>query len=344
MKKWFLWIAIGVLLAGSGTNTYFYVQQNNRLNQVDARISGLLSNITSVQNGLTSLQGNVSTLGESVSSLSTNVGALNGKISALETTTSGLSGDVNTLKSNITTINGNITTINGNITSISGNVTSVNNSVTALQNSVSSMQSSVAALQAGAQAVANVVSKVEPAVVKIICSVSRGYAGGSGAIVRNNGYILTAYHVVEGATSISVTLKTGEVFSATLVNYNRGLDIAVLKLTTTRTDFPVIALGSSTAAQVGEEVIVIGYPQLFDLPGQATFTKGIISAIRNMFGYRFIQTDAAINHGNSGGPMVNMKGELLGVADWKFFSDDEGEPIESLGFCIPIDDAKYLIP
>ena len=80
MKKWLLGIVIVVLLAGSGTNTYFYIQQNNRLNQVDERISGLLTNINSVQNGLTSLQGNVSTLGDSVSSLSTNVGTLGGKI------------------------------------------------------------------------------------------------------------------------------------------------------------------------------------------------------------------------------------------------------------------------
>ncbi|RJO63186.1 MAG: hypothetical protein C4542_00415 [Dehalococcoidia bacterium] len=338
MKKWLLGIVTVVLLAGSGTNTYFYIQQNNRLNQVDERIAGLLTSINSVQNGLTSLQGNVSTLGDSVSSLSTNVGTLGGKITDLQGTTSGLSSDVNTLKGNITTINGNITTINGSITS-------VNTSVTALQNSVSGMQSSVTALQASAQAVANVVSKVEPTVVKIISSVSGGYSGGTGVIVRSNGYILTNYHVINGALSTTVTLKTGEFFSASVVTFNAGLDIAILKLNSTRTDFPFATLGSSAAAQVGDDVIAIGYPELFELPGQATFTKGIISAFRNMSGYRFIQTDAAINHGNSGGPLVNLKGEVIGINSQRLFWDDSsGDPVDNIGFAIPIDDAKYLIP
>ena len=351
LKKWLLGITMVVLLAGSGTNTYFYIQQNNRLNQADELISGLLDNINSVQNRLTSLQGNVSTLGDSISSLSGNIGTLGGKITALEGTTSGLSSDITTLKGNITTINGNITTINGNITSVNNNVTGLQNSVsgvqssvTTLQSSLNNMQSSVAALQANAQAVANLVSKVEPTVVKITGVQASYQVGGTGVIVRNNGYILTAYHVVQGTTSLVVTLKSGEVFSATVFNYNQGLDIAILKLNTTRTDFPVATLGSSAAAQVGDDVIVIGYPELFDLPGQATFTKGIISAIRNMFGYRFIQTDAAINPGNSGGPMVNLKGEVIGIADWKIIFDDNGDAIDNIAFCIPIDDAKYLIP
>ncbi len=346
LKKWFWGIVIVVLLAGFGTNTYFYIQQNNRFNQVDQRISGLLDNLDNVQNGLTSLQGNVSTLGDSVSTLSTNVGALGGKITAMEGTTSGLSADVNTLNGTITTINGNITSVNNSVTALQNTVNGTQSSVTALQNTVNGMQSNVAALQANAQAVANVVSKLEPVVVKIIVNLGAGsYAGGTGIIVRSNGYVLTNYHVVKGTLSTTITLKSGESFSATLVASNSGLDIAILKLNSTRTDFPVATLGSSSAAQVGDDVIAIGYPALFELPGQATFTKGIISAFRNMSGYRFIQTDAAINHGNSGGALVNLKGEVIGINSQRLFWDDaSGDPVDNIAFAIPIDDAKYLIP
>ena len=372
LKKWLLGITMVVLLAGSGTNTYFYIQQNNRLNQVDERISGLLDNINSVQNGLTSLQGNVSTLGDSIASLSGNIGTLGGKITALEGTTSGLSSDITTLKGNITTINGNITTINGNITSVNYNVTGLQSSVssmqssvttlqssvsgmqssvTTLQNSLNNMQGSITALQANDQAVLNVVAKLEPAVVKIVARVSNGYSGGSGVLVRNNGYILTAYHVVQGANSVSVTLKTGEVFSATVVTSDQGLDIAILKLTTSRTDFPVATLGTSATTKVGEDVMAIGFPELFDLPGQASFTKGIVSAMRvddGSFyannGEKYIQTDAAINPGNSGGPLVNMKGEVIGIARFVWlFSDSPLIPGDNMGFFIAVEQANSLI-
>ena len=338
MKKWLLGIVIVVLLAGSGANTYFYIQQNNRLNQVNQRISGLLDNINNVQNGLTSLQGNVSTLGNSVSSLSTNVGTLGGKITALEGTTSGLSSDVNTLK-------GNITTINGNITSINGSITSVNTSVAALQNSVSGMQSSVAALQADAQAVANVVAKITPVVVRV----STNIAMGSGTIIRANGYVLTAYHVVQGSTSIIVTLSTGERFGAIVAASDANLDIAILKINSTRTDFPVATLSSSASAKVGDDVVAIGFP--LDLTGQATFTKGIVSAFRTddgsyyaNNGEKFIQTDAPINPGNSGGPLVNMKGEVIGIARFVLLlSDSPVVPADNMGFFIAIEQANALI-
>ena len=359
MKKWLLGIAMVVLLAGSGTNTYFYIQQNNRLNQANERISGLLDNINSVQDGLTSLQGNVATLGNSISSLSGNIGTLGGKITALEGTSSGLSSDITTLKGNVTTINGNITTINGNITSVNNNVTGLQSSVsgmqssvTTLQNSVSGMQSNITALQANDQVVLNVVAKLEPAVVKIIADLGNGhYSGGSGFIVRNNGYIVTAYHVIQGGTSISVTLNTGEDFAATVAGTDPNLDIAVLKLTTTRTNFPVATLGTSVTTKVGEDVVAIGFPELFYIPGQASFTKGIVSAMRiddGSFyannGKKYIQTDAAINPGNSGGPLVNMKGEVIGIADFTWlYSDSPEVSDQNMGFFIAVEQANSLI-
>jgi S1-C subfamily serine protease len=331
LKKWLLGILIVVLLAGSGVNAYFYVQQNDRLNQVDQRISGLLDNINSVQNGLTSLQENVSTLDSSMSSLSDNVSALGGNITDLEGATSGLSDDVNTLK--------------GNVTAVNGNITAVNSSVAVLQNSVSGMQSSVTALQANGQAVLNVIGKLTPVVVLV----STNIGVGSGTIIRANGYVLTAYHVVQGSTSITVTLSTGEKLGATVAASDTNLDIAILKITSTRTDFPVATLGSSASANVGDDVVAIGFPM--DLVGPASFTKGIISAFRtddgSFFannGERYIQTDAAVNPGNSGGPLVNMKGEVIGIADFiLLLSNSPIVPTDNMGFFIAVEQANSLI-
>ena len=135
---------------------------------------------------------------------------------------------------------------------------------------------------------------------------------GSGVIVDANGYILTNYHVVQRADKIEVQLA-GETkhYAATVVGYDRETDLAVVKIDAGR-KLPVAKLGNSDAAQVGDWVLAIGSP--FGL--EATVTAGIIS-YKGRPGMqqfqRFLQTDAAINHGNSGGPLVNLAGEVIGI-------------------------------
>lgn len=136
---------------------------------------------------------------------------------------------------------------------------------------------------------------------------------GSGFIVDEAGYILTNNHVIDDASRITVRLQSGEEFVAKVVGTDEETDLAVLKIDVGR-DLPFIRFGNSDAAQIGDWVLAIGSP--FGLA--QTVTAGIISQTKRETPYatafqKFIQTDAAINRGNSGGPLVNMDGEVIGV-------------------------------
>nr|MBA2620511.1 trypsin-like peptidase domain-containing protein [Acidobacteriota bacterium] len=130
------------------------------------------------------------------------------------------------------------------------------------------------------------------------------YAVGSGFIVDKTGYIMTNYHVVDDAARIVVKLQSGEEFTAKIVGFDEETDVAVLKINTGR-ELPFVALGNSDAAQVGDWVLAIGSP--FGLA--QSVTAGIVSQTKRESPYnsfqKFIQTDASINRGNSGGPLLN---------------------------------------
>ncbi|PYS79404.1 MAG: hypothetical protein DMF66_02875 [Acidobacteria bacterium] len=136
---------------------------------------------------------------------------------------------------------------------------------------------------------------------------------GSGVIVSPDGYVLTNHHVVEGAQQITVELTDNRVFNAKLVGSDQPSDLAVLKIDAS--NLPVLSLGDSDRAQVGDVVLAVGNP----LGIGQTVTSGIISAKGRTTGLGdgsfedFIQTDAAINRGNSGGALVNTQGELVGI-------------------------------
>lgn len=162
---------------------------------------------------------------------------------------------------------------------------------------------------------------------------------GSGFIVDPKGYILTNQHVIEGATRITIGLLGGERFRARVIGVDLETDIAVLKIDAGR-ELPVMKLGDSNTTQVGDWVLAIGSP--FGL--EQTVTAGIISkkerdstAFTNF--QRFLQTDAAINRGNSGGPLVNMRGEAIGVNSQiaTLTGDYNG-----IGFALPSNEAKFV--
>jgi putative serine protease PepD len=164
---------------------------------------------------------------------------------------------------------------------------------------------------------------------------------GSGIIISGQGYILTCYHLVAGATSVEVTLSDGQTIPATVVSSSRPRDIAIVKLNTVPANLRTATLGSSAGVFVGDIVLsvgfAIGYPQ-------ATFTSGIVSAFQTLVdGNRYIQTNAPINAGDSGGPLLNMKGEVIGVNALSETYDSEGNPVLDMGYCIPIDDAVPII-
>lgn len=162
---------------------------------------------------------------------------------------------------------------------------------------------------------------------------------GSGVIISKDGYIVTNNHVINGAKDITVTLKSGKEYAATLVGTDDKTDIAVLKIDAT--DLTPATFGDSSAVAVGEQIVVVGNP-LGSLGGSVT--TGIISAtdreieVENIT-MTLLQIDAAVNPGNSGGALFNLNGELIGVVNAKYSSEE----VEGLGFAIPIATAKATI-
>lgn len=165
---------------------------------------------------------------------------------------------------------------------------------------------------------------------------------GSGVIVNSNGYILTNSHVIAdgNAKSITVLFENGEKLPATILWYDSSLDLAMVKVD--KTGLPVAELGDSDALEIGEIAIAIGNP--LGLAFERSVTSGIISGLNrsiqvsanNVIG-NLIQTDASINQGNSGGPLLNSKGQVIGINTAKMTS------AEGLGFSIPINEIKPMI-
>jgi S1-C subfamily serine protease len=200
------------------------------------------------------------------------------------------------------------------------------------------IQEDIVTLETHDRIVPQLVEMLEPSVVRIEVSGPGFRATGSGVLITAAGHVLTNNHVVEDATSVQVVLMDGNVYKATVIATEPGRDMAIIKLSTSRTDFPAATLGTSSNLIIGEEVIAIGYP--LGLEGMASFAKGIASAVRTLEdGYSYIQTDAAINPGNSGGALVNLKGEVIGLNVAKFVDTD----IEGIGLAIPIDEVKSFI-
>lgn len=192
-----------------------------------------------------------------------------------------------------------------------------------------------------------IASKVSPATVSVLAEVvyNAGFgdasfeASGSGFVISDDGYIVTNYHVISGASNVSVVIPGyGEPIEAEVVGTDSKMDIAVLKVITEE-KLPHIILGDSDLLQVGELAVAIGNP-FGELAG--TVTVGVISALNREITidstvYTLLQTDASINSGNSGGPLVNSYGEVIGVTNAKMNS------AEGIGFAIPINNVKSII-
>ncbi len=170
-------------------------------------------------------------------------------------------------------------------------------------------------------------------------------ASGSGFIVTDDGYIVTNYHVVEDSNSITVSLYSGDTYEATLVGFDESNDLAVLKIEAE--ELAPVILGDSDNLNVGDSVVAIGNPL-----GELTFslTSGSISAkdrevtLSSNLTMRLLQTDCAINSGNSGGALFNLYGEVIGVTNAKYSSSSSSEAsIDNIGFAIPINDIRSIV-
>lgn len=197
---------------------------------------------------------------------------------------------------------------------------------------------------------------VLPAVVQINAPVDGGYSQGSGFVISDDGEIITNDHVIAGTaegTDVTLTFSDGTIGEAEIVGSDPLLDVALLQITDGGPDNLVVAsLGSSDTTEVGQAVVAIGAP--YGL--QSTVTAGIVSALRRPFvldlpeglvAYPAIQTDAAVNSGNSGGPLVNLRGEVIGIngaIELARGADGPSSPgFIGISYAIPIDDVLYVI-
>ena len=198
--------------------------------------------------------------------------------------------------------------------------------------------------QVYSQNVRAVVAISNQATTNFYGQVSETASSGSGFIISADGYVVSNYHVVEGATKLTVLTSDGTEYNAKLIGYDVTNDISLLKIEAE--NLPFVKLGSSDALAVGDQVVAIGNP-LGELT--STLTVGYVSAkdrVINTDGtaINMLQTDAAINSGNSGGPLFNMRGEVIGITTAKYSgASNSGAYIEGIGFAIPMDDVEGML-
>ena len=178
--------------------------------------------------------------------------------------------------------------------------------------------------------------KINPAIVSIDSQFRGGSSCGTGCIINKQGIILTSAHVVEEGESIVVTLFDGKNYTATVLKrMGENDDIALLKINTSE-NLKTVKLGNSEKVKVGQKVLAIGNPFGFN----GTLTRGIISRID--YEKNRIQTDAAINPGSSGGPLVNTNGEIIGI-NQAIYNPDNNISNIGIGFAIPINLVKEYL-
>ena len=198
--------------------------------------------------------------------------------------------------------------------------------------------------QGGGISLQDIYTRNIPSVVSITCQSSRSASSGTGVILSADGYIVTNAHVVENSSAVTVQLTDDRTFSARLVGCDDISDLAVLRIDCT--DLTPAQFGDSSTLRVGDTVVAIGDP--LGAAFRGTYTNGIVSAINrdvDMNGrtMTLIQTNAALNSGNSGGPLINCYGQVIGINTMKIgaFTDTAG--VEGLGFAIPSTQVKEIV-
>jgi len=188
----------------------------------------------------------------------------------------------------------------------------------------------------GGMALQDIYTQNIPSVASIICASPRGGSTGTGVIFSKNGYIVTNAHVIDSATSVTVQLTDDRLLEAELIGSDEITDLAVLHVNAP--DLIPAQFGDSANLRVGDTVVAIGDPLGVEFRG--TYTDGIVSAINRdveMDGrtMTLIQTNAALNSGNSGGPLINCYGQVIGINTMKIGAFTDSAGVEGLGFAIP---------
>lgn len=187
---------------------------------------------------------------------------------------------------------------------------------------IGQLDQQVTDLQVESESFTNTISKVIDSVVSIHTDVGLG----SGAIISENGLVITNHHVIAGATSASIVTYNGNIYNVELIGYNVNSDLALLKIVSDKT-FQYFEFEDSDELKIGQKVVALGNPAGLSF----TATEGIISSPNRVMsnGLSFIQTDVTLNPGNSGGPLIDVNGKIIGIVDFKIAEYEE------LGFAIP---------
>ncbi len=182
----------------------------------------------------------------------------------------------------------------------------------------------------------DVYERISPAIVAIDASIPDGFSAGTGCVIKSEGLILTGWHVVNGAKTIEVKTHNGQVYKAKVAaKAGRNKDLAILKIEP-KEPLQAVEFGDSDEIKVGQKVLAIGNP--FGFSG--TLTQGIVSRIDYVKGR--LQTDASINPGCSGGPLLNSRGQVIGISQ-SIYNPDNNISNIGIGFAIPINDAKKFV-
>jgi len=220
--------------------------------------------------------------------------------------------------------------IDSNSKDTSSKINTLIESITSLSSAQTNLQKQLGEIKATTSSdFSGIIEKEIKGVVTIKTDISQG----TGFIINNDGFIITNLHVLSGATFANVYAYDGRIYSASLIGYDNIIDIAVLKI---KGSFFSLTLGDSDDVKIGEKVIAIGNP----LGLSFTATEGIISA-RDRTGINdlpyYFQTDVSLNPGNSGGPLINTQGEVIGINNFKISG------AENIGFALAINNAKKAI-
>ncbi len=203
--------------------------------------------------------------------------------------------------------------------------------------------SQLASISGNCLTAADIYERVRPAVVQVTSAAGQSEGTGTGIVIDVEGHILTNYHVVQGATSIEVRFQDGSTSSARFVGSDPANDLAVIEVDVSGRELTAADMGDSDSLRAGDQVLAIGNP--FNL--EATLTQGIVSAVDRTYSTgantrpirEMIQTDAAVNPGNSGGPLLNCRGEVIGINT--LLENPSGENVNvGVAFAVAINTAK----
>jgi len=339
MRKWASGIIIFLLVTSLGLNGFFYVQLGDAQGNIDGlqgSIGTLEDNLSAMQTDFTALDGRLNDTEGSIGTLDDNLSAMQTDFTALDGRLNDTEGSIGTLEDNLSAMQTDFTALDGRLNDTESNIGTLQDDAAQLEESVSEIRDSLAGVEYSA---ADIIATLEPSVVMIANLVYLNnewqvYAWGSGVIISSDGYIITASHVVEGAMEIGIYTGNEDSYEASVIASDPGRDLALLKIDSSEENFSAAPLGSAEDISLGSTVLALGYP--YDV---FTASKGIISALINIEGYDYIQTDAAVNPGESGGPLVNLDGEVIGINVSGVVAID----IEGVNFAVPIGDILEFI-